>query len=100
MNFQYALSAKQGQAIDRDTADLYFGLARVQAADHLQRAFDYVIEAGDVARAVDIAVCQFGTIEGTDERIARALELVAPDSHEAGRFLSHALTVLGSFTGA
>jgi DNA-binding CsgD family transcriptional regulator len=106
MNFQYALSAKQGQDIDRDTADLYFGLARAQAATlerphlvqasaHLQRAFDYVVETGDVARAVDIAVYQFGTIEGTDQRIARVLELVAPDSHEAGRLLSHSLTVLG-----
>jgi predicted ATPase/class 3 adenylate cyclase/DNA-binding CsgD family transcriptional regulator len=106
LHFQYALSAKQGQDIDRNTADLYFGLARAQAAtlerphllqtsEYLQRAFDYCIETGDVARAVDIAVHQFGTIEGTDQRIARALELVAPDSHEAGRLLSHSLTVVG-----
>ena len=105
-HFQYALSAKQGQDIDRDTADLYFGLARAQAAtlerpyllqtsEYLQGAFEYFVEAGDVARAVDIAVHQFGTIEGTDQRLARALELVAPDSHEAGRLLSHSLTVLG-----
>jgi DNA-binding CsgD family transcriptional regulator len=106
LHFQYALSAKQGQDIDRDTADLYFGLARAQAAtlerphllqtaEYLQRAFEYFVETGDVARAVDIAVHQFGTIEGTNQRITRALELVAPDSHEAGRLLSHSLTVVG-----
>ncbi len=105
-HLQYALSAKQGQDIDRDTADLYFGLARAQAAtlerphllqtsEYLQRAFDYFVEAGDIARAVDIAVHQFGQLEGTNQRLARALELVAPDSHEAGRLLSHSLTVVG-----
>ena len=106
LHLQYALSATQGQDIDRDTADLYFGLARAQAAtlerphllqtsEYLQRAFEYCVETGDVARAVDIAVHQFGTIEGTDQRLGRALELVAPDSHEAGRLLSHSLTVVG-----
>jgi DNA-binding CsgD family transcriptional regulator len=106
LHFQYALSATQGQDLDRDTADLYFGLAQAQAATlerphlvqasaHVQRAFDYFAETGDVARAVEIAVHQFGAIEGGDQRIARTLELVAPDSHEAGRLLSHSLTVLG-----
>jgi len=106
LHLQYALSAKQGQDIDRGTAELYFGLARAQAttlerpyllqtSEYLQRAFEYFVETGDVARAVDIAVHQFGTIEGTDQRLARALELVAPDSHEAARLLSHSLTVLG-----
>ena len=105
-NFQYVVAAKHGQAMDRETAELHFGLARalgatlerpqlVQASEHVQRAFDYFAEAGDVARAVEIAVHQFGTIEGTDQRITRALELVPPNSHEAGRLLSHSLTVLG-----
>jgi tetratricopeptide (TPR) repeat protein len=105
-NFQYALAARQGQELDRHTADLYFGLARAQGAtlerphllqtsEYVQRAFDYYVGAGDMARAVEIAVHQFGTIEGNDQRLARALELVAPDSHEAGRLLSHMLTVVG-----
>jgi class 3 adenylate cyclase/DNA-binding CsgD family transcriptional regulator/tetratricopeptide (TPR) repeat protein len=105
-HLQYALAATHGQAIDRDTADLYFGLARAQAATlerpyllqtsaYLQRAFAYCVERGDVARAVTMAVHQFGTLEGTDQRLAHALALVAPDSHEAGRLLSHSLTVVG-----
>jgi DNA-binding CsgD family transcriptional regulator/tetratricopeptide (TPR) repeat protein len=105
-HFQYALEARRDEDMDRDTADLYFGLAQAQAAtlekphlvqtsDYLQRAFDYCIETGNVRRAIDIAVHQFGTIEGDNQRLARALELVSPDSHEAGRLLSRSLTILG-----
>jgi DNA-binding CsgD family transcriptional regulator/tetratricopeptide (TPR) repeat protein len=106
-HFQRALAVRQEAEMNRETADICFGLARAQAATldrpylvqasaHLQRAFDYWVASGDVAHAVDIAVFPFGSVEGTDARIAHALELVAPDSVAAGRLLAHAITLLGT----
>ena len=52
----------------------------------------YYVEAGDVARAVAVAECPLptyiGRFEGAAERVASALKLVPPDSHEAGRLLN------------
>jgi DNA-binding CsgD family transcriptional regulator len=91
-------------ARDAEEAALLFGLARAKSAtllteqlvdafDTLRRAFDYYVEAGEVARAVQAAEFPFGMptarfrgVEG--QVIGRALSLVRADSHEAGRLLS------------
>ena len=91
-------------ASDEAAADLLFGLARAQAATlqrhqlgeaaiNLHQAFDYYAEAGKVDQAVDIAAYWLrglGPPSRTigEQIIARTLELVPPDSHEAGRLLS------------
>jgi tetratricopeptide (TPR) repeat protein len=91
--------------VDAETADLLFGLGRVQAVMMrssiysreevgaiLSRAFDYYVEAKDFARAVAVADYPSyhvpGQIIGAAQLIARVLTLVSPDSHEAGRLLS------------
>ncbi|MCH7621972.1 MAG: hypothetical protein IH870_08750, partial [Chloroflexi bacterium] len=51
----------------------------------IARAFDYYVAAGDVDRAVSIVTSQNF---GGGELIQEALELVPPDSHNAGRLLS------------
>ena len=54
----------------------------------LGRAFDYYAGSGDVELALAIAVqSQFPPNTGA-EIIAKALGMVSPDSHEAGRLLS------------
>ncbi|MFQ6026079.1 MAG: LuxR C-terminal-related transcriptional regulator, partial [Dehalococcoidia bacterium] len=108
--FQRALEAKAGQALDADTAALLFGLGRSQVASlprnemhlafsSLSQAFDYHAEVGDVAQAV--AIAEFptppwpGIASGAAHLIARALELVPPDSLESGRLLSRYGRILG-----
>jgi DNA-binding CsgD family transcriptional regulator len=103
-HFERALAAKEGQAMDAETAALLFGLGRAQLAildpreyqealANLTRAFDYYAEKGDVGRAVAVAQCPVQASPSTGHRtgvidlIARALALVPPDSHEAGRLL-------------
>ena len=108
--FQRALSAKEGQAMDAETADILYGLGRAQTAfsmapeawDSLCRAFDYYAESGDVTQAVNVA--EFPIVLNPGEKkvtqlIARALELVPPDSHHAGRLLSRYGFVLSWETG-
>ncbi len=51
----------------------------------MARAFDYYVAAGDPERAVSIVA---GHTFGGAEFIERALEVVPPDSHDAGRRLS------------
>ncbi len=90
-------------ASDEEAASLLFGLARAKSATveryqledafaNLSRAFEYYAHAGRVAQAVAVAefpITTSGTrIPGVAELIARALDLVPADSHEAGRLLS------------
>jgi DNA-binding CsgD family transcriptional regulator/tetratricopeptide (TPR) repeat protein len=102
IHFERALTAKEGQPADAETAALLFGLGRAQAAvlppqrvqeamDNIRRAFDYYIQAGDVNSAV--AVAEFplstgvGMLSGAGDLISRALPLVRPASPAAGRLL-------------
>ena len=108
-HFQIGLAGKEGQPMDAETAALCFGLGVAQAATlethqiqdavaSLTRAFDYYVEAGEVERAVAIAEHPFsilpGQTTGVGLLITRALALVPPDSHEAGRLLSRYVGVL------
>ena len=104
-HFQRGLEARNVQlkgaepARDVEAAALLFGLGRAQEgtqerwwAGHevlasFHRAFDYYVTSGDVGRAVDIAAHHISSNIG-GELIAKALELVPPDSHDAGRLLS------------
>jgi tetratricopeptide (TPR) repeat protein len=103
-HFDRALAAKDDAKMDDETAALYFGLGRAQlavlpryelepASDSLRRAFDHYAQVGDMGRAVSVAACPIPLSIGlghTDfpELISRALELVPPDSHEAGHLLA------------
>ena len=92
VHFQRALTAKESQPTDAETAAALFGLGLAQAAtiergeaqpawDLMQRAFDYYVEAGDVARAVAVAQQPLGIgglIKGKADVALRALELVPP----------------------
>ena len=97
-------------ASDDEAAALLFGLARAQSStleghrlgeafNNLSRSFEYYAEAGNVALAV--AAAEFpiaplrNLITGAPELMARALTLVPPNSHEAGRILSRYGGVLG-----
>ena len=92
-----------GRAADAETAAALFGLGLAQAAtavekapaqqawDHIQRAFEYYVEAGDTAGAVEVAQHTLLTahlIKGRVDVTARALEFVPPDSLDAGRLLA------------
>jgi len=105
-----ALSSPKGQAMDAVMASIYAGLGRARAAtaqrhqiqdvlSDLGRAFDYYVEAGDVARAVAVAESPLpfylGRLEGAAERVVSALKLVPPDSHQAGRLLSRYGRLIG-----
>ena len=99
-------------AKDQETAALLFGLGRAQAAftaerqlirgaiATLRRAQDYYVDAEDVAMAVAVAELPIriptGHGVGITQLIARALALVEPNSHQAGRLLAgygHALGI-------
>ena len=119
-HFERAVTAKEGKAMDAETADILFGLGRAQAATllltellhahhTLRRAFDHYAETGDVDRAVAVAEHSLpGTAPGllaeAVEMTGRALELVPPDSHEAGQLLCrHGLSLgreAGDYDGA
>ncbi len=108
-HFQRGLTAKGVSLVgtepanDGETAALLFGLGRAQLAtleryrlgeglDNLRCAFDYYAAVGDVTRAVSVAgypvPALTGHRTGRVQLISRALELVPPDSHEAGFLLS------------
>ncbi len=107
--FQRALSAKEGQPMDAETAELLFGLGRAQlttlplhhlpeAVASLSRAFDYFVAAGDVNRALTVAAQPLPPVTGligATQLISRALALVPPDSPEAGRLQSQYGVVIG-----
>ena len=114
-HFQRGLIAKdldaEGSlpAPDAEAAALLFGLGRAQAATlgrqqlnvasaSLSRAFDFYAESNDVALAVGVAEYPMPSLPGNRvavEIVARALQLVPPDSPEAGRLLSRYVIVMG-----
>jgi predicted ATPase/DNA-binding CsgD family transcriptional regulator len=115
VHFERGLAAKDGQAMDAETAALLFGLARAQfatlerqqiqeAVATFQRAFDYYAAAGDVAGA--LAVAQYPIVvsttigrTGVAGFIPRALKLAPPDSLAAGRLLCSYGAELGRVEG-
>ena len=87
-------------ASDVEAAELLTGLGRAQAATlprnripeaitTLKRAFDYYANVGDLSQVVSIAEQYLPPMTGINTEMAqivgRALELVPPDSVEAGR---------------
>jgi ATP/maltotriose-dependent transcriptional regulator MalT len=109
--FQRGLKAKgvaltgTAPAGDAEAAELLFGLGQAHEGTQerlwggpevfacFHRAFDYYMEAGDVGRVVDIAAHHISSNIG-GELIAKVLELVPPDSHDAGRLLSRCIMPL------
>ena len=102
-HFQQALAAKEGQPPDAETAAIFYGLGRAQAATrsryeyqeplhNLRLAFDYYVQEGDVDAAV--AVAQYpvsvlgGVGTGRTELISDALALAPTDSLQAGLLLA------------
>ena len=98
-------------ASDEEAAALLFGLARARAATVVEqqlveafalllRAFEFYASAGYVALAV--AAAEFpiaptaARMPGVAELMVRALALVPPESHEAGRLLSRYGGTLGA----
>jgi ATP/maltotriose-dependent transcriptional regulator MalT len=100
--FERGLAAKKGQPTDAESAVLLFGLGRAQVAtaqvhqmqeaiDTLNHTLDYYAKTKDVPRVMAVAEYPMLILPGftrVNELIARALNLVPPDSHEAGRLLS------------
>jgi DNA-binding CsgD family transcriptional regulator/tetratricopeptide (TPR) repeat protein len=107
--FQRGLAAKEvpldgtEPARDAEEAALLFGAGYALAAlrDHRQMtqtvsilrcAFDYYVRVGDLARAVTVAESTPRTYVDQDfgeaDLVSRAMELVAPDSREAGYLLA------------
>ena len=114
-HFRQGLDAKEVSvddetpAPDEETARLLFGIGRAQAsvlrrgaAQNLNRAFNYYAEAGEVAKAVEVA--QFPMAPGVGRLrvtglISKALELLPPDSLEAASLLSRYGWALGQEVG-
>jgi tetratricopeptide (TPR) repeat protein len=110
--FQQRLEAKEGQPMDIEAAALLFGLGRAQlvtldlflqaevVVDTLTRAFDYYEASGNVAQAMAIAEYRLAATSarfvGATQLIDRALALVPPDSHAAGRLLSRTIRMVGA----
>ena len=104
-HFERALAAKNestfeaGPAPDSDTAAILFGMGNAQVAlnqvqeavSNLTRAFDYYVESEDVSRAVAIAQNSHSTllIFGMREAIARAIQIVPPNSIQLGHILAN-----------
>ncbi len=100
--FERVLSAKDDETVDAESAAARFGLGRAQTAlltewrrqtvvDNLSIAFHYYAGIGEISEAVKVAEYPVITIAGFTDMaplIGRALELVPPDSPEAGRLLS------------
>ena len=98
--------------MDAETAALLFGLGRAQlatlerdqlaeAVTSLSRAFGYYHSAGDADQAVAVAEYPVPFASSrllndmASQLIPRALALVSPDSHAAGRLLSRYVRHLG-----
>ena len=105
-HFQRGLAARQGQPVDEQTAALSFGLGRAEAASlmpdeavsHLATAFDYYVQAGDVQRSLAVASVPFSMLRGDElmsPLVERALQLVPPESVEAGWLLCMRLRYVG-----
>ena len=118
-HFQRGLDATSGRPMDEQQAALLSGLGRAQAAllelpraqevvANLARAFEYYANSGDVDRAVLVAECPVdalpGQLVGGARLVARALGLVEPESHAAGRLLARYARMLtiekGDYQGA
>jgi len=115
-HFQRALAAKNGSisepvpASDSDTAAILFGMGHAQVAlnqveeavSSLSRAFDYYVESEDVSRAISIAQNSHSTvlIYGLRDVIARAIQIVPPDSIQAGHILANHGYCLGITFGS
>ena len=112
--FERALAAKEWPPLGREVADLLFGTGRAlavtlprnhvhEAVDKLRLAFDYYIEAGDIAHVVAVAESPIpnmaGNRTGMIGLLNGALELVPQDSHEEGRFLSLYAMAMGQQGG-
>ncbi len=99
-HFQRALDLT-GDRRDTTRAEIVFGLFRAQAGafdspnesllEPLQEAFDIFVDVGDTERAITVAEFPFflgSAARGISTIGERALELVPPDSLQAGRVLA------------
>ncbi|MGH2544601.1 MAG: ATP-binding protein, partial [Ardenticatenaceae bacterium] len=97
-HFQRALAAYDEKPVDAEKAKLLFGLGRAEAAvlkitdalPHLREAFDFYMDAEDVARAIAVAgvtVTGFDGQIGMAPLVQQALSLAPPGSIDAGRLL-------------
>ena len=111
-----ALAAKEGEAgsqpseraNDEETAAILMALGYAQAAlnqlDHalssFHRAFDFYASTSNGPKAVEIAAYGHSgeLISGMSDLMPLALELVDPDSHDAGRILANYGHALGQTT--
>ena len=114
-HFQRALAAKKvstsefESVSDIDTAAILFGMGHAQVAlnniqeavSDLTRAFDYYVESEDVSRAVTIARNSHSTqlMSGMRESIARAIQIVPPNSIQLGHILVNHGYCLGITSG-
>ncbi|MDP9244513.1 MAG: AAA family ATPase, partial [Chloroflexota bacterium] len=108
-HFQRALTAKEGEPTDDETAGLLFALVRSEflgrqrydldeALARMRRAFEYYAEVSDTDHAVEIAVHPIPPVWGetqVPQLLSRALAMVPPDSLDAG----HILANVGRFAG-
>ena len=111
--FERTLAAKEGREMDAETAALLFGLGRAQfgtsvsvdqrqeAFDNIRRAFDYYTTAGDVPQAVAIGrhSMVLPGLTGVARFYADALDLVPPESLDAGWVLSPLGMAIAAETG-
>ena len=97
LHFQRAITAWGSQSSTIQTADIFLGLGRAQAAtlqveearENLRNAFSSYVELGEIDSAVRVVESippGMGLI-GMDQLIADALALVPPTSLQAGRLL-------------
>jgi predicted ATPase len=109
-HFQIGLAAKgvsltgQEPALEEEAAALLSGLGHAkmgtsdrtniaQGDEIITRAFDYYVDSGDSDRAVTIALTNVTGTSGHD-LVKRALTLVPPDSHDAGRLQARHIIML------
>jgi tetratricopeptide (TPR) repeat protein len=105
-HFQRALAVKENHKVDSETAALRSGLGRAQVAmglitegeGNLSRAFDLYVESGDPVHAVAIADHPYAMplLRLLPGLISHALELVTPESLQAGRVLCNHGICLGT----
>jgi DNA-binding CsgD family transcriptional regulator len=99
LHLQRALNATASQPMDKQKAAILFGLGRAQSALRqfeeawvsLCSALDFYLDARDVSNAVSVAgfpLPYVPGLTGVTSQVARVLELVPPESAEAGRLLS------------
>jgi class 3 adenylate cyclase/Cdc6-like AAA superfamily ATPase len=109
-HFRAALSAREGQEMDDEMAEMLVSLGRAaqsnddisEAWRSLRQAFDYFARAGNVGRAVDVAFYAGSDLELTRpsqaQLIERALALIEEGSEAYGRLqaaLGQSLGMMG-----